>query len=395
MEEPSDKNKEDLFIDSAKATKILELILDKKVNIKDIKDDEVETEELNKLDIDKALKYIKEEDNKKNSIKDTEYALNPNRGAIKVSIKSFIFHIAYELKKYKKVETIKNLFNLACYYYLFKIQTAKEKNIENNYIIKIDETMTRILLSEENKKYYYNILEIIFPSNQDIFESNKTEKYDKYFKIISLLNAQILLKQIQKYMDEKKNSYPQYSIPLPFFKLENLEEIYNILHILKRTEKFKTHEKLEYFQEFKDQNKLLQGVNYILNKLGKNKIISLDKSNIREEAKLSLNAVKNNFEQKDECELRLLHLEETIQLIKNKYYEIKREKNDFKKSYKKINDEHSKLNGQYNKLIEKTRKEAKDLGNKIRECEEIISTFRNKLFESNKIAKINELNSKL
>ena len=79
---------------------------------------------------------------------------------------------------------------MTCFYYLFKIQTAKEKNFENNYIIKIDETISRILLSKENRKHYYDILEIIFPSNQDIFESNKTEKYDRYFKIITLLNAQ-------------------------------------------------------------------------------------------------------------------------------------------------------------------------------------------------------------
>ena len=403
MEEQSVKNKDDLIIDSAKATKILEMILDKKVNIQDIKDEEVETEELNKLDNDKALEYIKEIDSKKYDIKDTENVLDSNTRAIKLSMKSFIFDITYELKKYKKVETIKNLLNLACYYYLFKIQTAKEKNIENNYIIKIDETITRILLTQENKKNYYDILQIIFSFNQNIFESNKTEKYDRYFKIISLLNGQFFLKQIQKYMNEKKNSYPQYNISLPFFNLEKLEEIYNILHILKRTEKFKTHERFEYFQEFKDQNKLLQAVNYILRTSGKNLIISLDKGtdDIREEATIfSLNAVKNNSEQKEQFEVILSQIEGKLQIVKEKYYEISEEKKDLEESYKKINDEHRKLNDKFKKYIEKTEKEEEDLGNKIRECENEISTLRNKFVESktennSKIAQINELNSEL
>ena len=410
MEEQSVKNKDDLIIDSAKATKILEMILDKKVNIQDIKDEEVETEELNKLDNDKALEYIKEIDSKKYDIKDTENVLDPNTRAIKLSMKSFILDITYELKKYKKVETIKNLLNLACYYYLFKIQTAKEKNIENNYIIKIDETITRILLTQENKKHYYDILQIIFSFNQNIFESNKTEKYAIYFKIISLLNPQFLLKQIQKYMDAKKHFYPQYNISLPFLDLEKLEEIYNILYILKRTEKFKTQERFEYFQEFQHQNKLLLAVNYILNKLGKNIIISLDKStdDIREEAtKFSLNAVKKNFEQKEKYELILSHLEETLQLTKDKYDEMSGEKKEFQESYKKLNDEHRKLNDEHRKLndkfkkyMEKTEKEGKDLGNKIREFEEEISKLRKELVESKtekncKIAQIDEFNSEL
>ena len=410
MEEQSVKNKDDLIIDSAKATKILEMILDKKVNIQYIKDEEVETEELNKLDNDKALEYIKEIDSKKYDIKDTENVLDPNTRAIKLSMKSFILDITYELKKYKKVETIKNLLNLACYYYLFKIQTAKEKNIENNYIIKIDETITRILLTQENKKHYYDILQIIFSFNQNIFESNKTEKYAIYFKIISLLNPQFLLKQIQKYMDAKKHFYPQYNISLPFLDLEKLEEIYNILYILKRTEKFKTQERFEYFQEFQHQNKLLLAVNYILNKLGKNIIISLDKStdDIREEAtKFSLNAVKKNFEQKEKYELILSHLEETLQLTKDKYDEMSGEKKEFQESYKKLNDEHRKLNDEHRKLndkfkkyMEKTEKEGKDLGNKIREFEEEISKLRKELVESKtekncKIAQIDEFNSEL
>ena len=403
MEEQSVKNKDDLIIDSAKATKILEMILDKKVNIQDIKDEEVETEELNKLDNDKALEYIKEIDSKKYDIKDTENVLDPNTRAIKLSMKSFILDITYELKKYKKVETIKNLLNLACYYYLFKIQTAKEKNIENNYIIKIDETITRILLTQENKKHYYDILQIIFSFNQNIFESNKTEKYAIYFKIISLLNPQFLLKQVQKYMDEKKHFYPQYNISLPFLDLEKLEEIYNILYILKRTEKFKTQERFEYFQEFQHQNKLLLAVNYILNKLGKNIIISLDKStdDIREETtKFSLNAVKKNFEQKEKYELILSHLEETLQLTKDKYDEMSGEKKEFQESYKKLNDEHRKLNDKFKKYMEKTEKEGKDLGNKIREFEEEISKLRKELVESKtekncKIAQIDELNSEL
>ena len=83
------------------------------------------------------------------------------------------------------------------------------------------------------------------------------------------------------------------------------------------------------------------------------------------------------------------------------------EKKEFQESYKKLNDEHRKLNDEHRKLndkfkkyMEKTEKEGKDLGNKIRECEEEISKLWKELVESKtekncKIAQIDELNSEL
>ena len=403
MEEAGIKNKDEFYIDSAKTVKIYELILDKSIDFKDIKDDEVEKDV---LESDKFLKYIKEFELKIDQTKDT---INSITKAIKSSIKVLILDIKYELDKYEKVKNMKNLWKLSCYYYLFKINTSKDKNIENKYIIKIDEIVAKILLGEENKNYYYGILKLIFQFNQDIFESNKNEKFGEYFKVISLLNEQFFLKKIKGYMDNKRNLnlYPQYKIPLPYFepeKLNNkLKQIYNILYVLQRTENFITNERFEYFQAFKDQNDLLNEVNYVLNKLGKKIFISLDKSNddIREEAtNYSLNIIKKRKEQEEQEEKLFNTLFKIVDEAKNAQINISKEKNDIHEKYNKLNDDYNKLNDDYKKLIAKSEKTEIDFENKINNFEKQISELKKRLIQSRtelnkQTININELNTNL
>ena len=59
MEDTTIKNKIEFYIDSAKATRLYELLLTKYSDFKEIKDDEVEIEELNNLDDgDESIQYI-------------------------------------------------------------------------------------------------------------------------------------------------------------------------------------------------------------------------------------------------------------------------------------------------------------------------------------------------
>ena len=134
-----------LYIDSAKAVKIYELIADKKINFQDIKDSDVEKQEFNKLTNEEIIKYVKEIDNKKYKTADATDPINTLTKAIKSYIRALIFEISEELEKYKQAKTMKNFFKLSCYYYLFKINTAKDVNTEKNYADKIDIMIANIL----------------------------------------------------------------------------------------------------------------------------------------------------------------------------------------------------------------------------------------------------------
>ena len=206
-------------------------------------------------------------------------------------------------------------------------------------------------------------------------------------------------------MDNKNNLnlYPQYKIPLPYFepeKLNNsLKQIYNILCVLQRTENFITNERFEYFQAFKGQNELLEGVNYVLSKLGKKIFISLDKSSddIREEAtNYSLNITKNSIEEKEHDEELINKLFEIVEEAKNVQIDINRKKNDIQEKYnvihekynklnvdyKKLDNDYKKLDEEYIRLIEKSAKEEKNFENKINEFEKQISELKKRLIKS-------------
>ena len=397
MEDTTIKNKIEFYIDSAKATRLYELLLTKYSDFKEIKDDEVEIEELNNLDNgDESIQYIYKTAKKK----DEKISSNNFTRAIKLSIKTLISTIEYELMKHKKLITTNILQKLSCYYYLFKINTAKEQNIENNYIKQIEEAIDKIFENEENKKNYYEIVGLIFQLNKDIseniYEVNKAEKLDRYYKIVSLLDEEFFLMNLKKYMERKKISFPQYGITLPNFKSEdlfkNLKQIHNILDILKRAESFKTNERFEYFHAFKGKNEMLSDVNYVLYKLGKKIFISLDRNDdetLTEAINYSLNLADNSIIQKAKETGLIENMFKTLQEAKNSKEEINKENIKLKSVHEKLISDHEKLisdhenlKNNYKALIKKSTKAEIDLGEKIIKFEKQISTLRSQLVES-------------
>ena len=390
MEDTTIKNKIEFYIDSAKATRLYELLLTKYSDFKEIKDDEVEIEELNNLDDgDESIQYIYKTAKKK----DEKISSNNFTRAIKLSIQTLISTIEYELMKHKKLITTNILQKLSCYYYLFKINTAKEQNIENNYIKQIEEAIDKIFENEENKKNYYEIVGLIFQLNKDIseniYEVNKAEKLDRYYKIVSLLDEEFFLMNLKQYMERKKISFPQYGISLPNFKSEdlfkNLKQIHNILDILKRTESFKTNERFEYFHAFKGKNEMLSDVNYVLNKLGKKIFISLDRNDdetLTEAINYSLNLADNSIIQKAKETGLIENMIKTLQEAKNKKEEIHNENIKLKSDYEKLISDHENLKNNYKALIKKSTKAEIDLEEKIITFEKQISTLRRQLVES-------------
>ena len=415
MEDTTIKNKIEFYIDSAKATRLYELLLTKYSDFKEIKDDEVEIEELNNLDDgDESIQYIYKTAKKK----DEKISSNNFTRAIKLSIKTLISTIEYELMKHKKLITTNILQKLSCYYYLFKINTAKEKNIENNYIKQIEEAIDKIFENEENKKNYYEILGLIFQLNKDIseniYEVNKAEKLDRYYKIVSLLDEEFFLMNLKQYMERKKILFPQYGISLPNFKSEdlfkNLKQIHNILDILKRAESFKTNERFEYFHAFKGKNEMLSDVNYVLNKLGKKIFISIDRNDdetLTEAINYSLNLADNSIIQKAKETGLIENMIKTLQEAKNSKEEINKENIKLKSVHEKLISDHAKLisdhenlKNNYKALIEKSTKAEIDLEEKIIKFEKQISTLRSQLVESKtesniKSTKIEDANKSL
>ena len=58
----------------------------------------------------------------------------------------------------------------------------------------------------------------------------------------------------------------------------NLKLIHNILYILKKAESSKDNERSEYINIYESEPELLEQINYILNKLNKEPLNTLDKS---------------------------------------------------------------------------------------------------------------------
>ncbi len=378
--EPSNLEKENadyLYKDSAKAARIYELILDN-IDFDKIQNSQIETEKLNNIDPAKSLKYIEEVGNKKD---ETEGKINLFTKNFKNMIDVLIFYIQEELQSFNELKSLNRLRKISAYYYLFKIQVADDIYEENNYAEKINEVVVKIL---SNKEYYYNILMLLDHfKNGDISGDNKKAKIDAYFKIIYFLNEKMFLNLLSEYMNYKKTLYKQYDIPLPFISFEEkkdldkkMKKIYNILYILKKTEKFKTNERFEYFHAFRYKHELLEEINYILYKLNKKPIISLDKStdDITQEAiKYSLNNTKK-FENN----------EEIISELNKLLDDARKEKEEMEKAHIELQEEYEQIHKKYGLLSQKYKDYIDNYTIKLNEFEEKIASLKNKQVESNK-----------
>ena len=257
-----------LYKESAKAVKIYEMILDKN-NLDLIHLSQIETRELNNINCAQFNEYIKIIEAKKDESKGK---INDFTNAFKNIIYVLISDIVDELEEFNEIKNYENLFKLSSYYYLYKIITSNNKSEENYYIIQIDFVVKKIVLY---KDCYYKILIHLGKLEEDLAEKNKEEKINAYFKILFFLNEKMLSEELTKFMDNKKQLYNQYNIPLPLISFnikqlqKNLEKIYNILIILKKTENFKTNERFEYFNYFRYKHEFLEEINYILYHLNK------------------------------------------------------------------------------------------------------------------------------
>ena len=371
------ENTDYLYKDSAKAARIYELILDN-IDFDKIQNSQIETEKLNNIDPAKSLKYIEEVGNKKD---ETEGKINLFTKNFKNMIDVLIFYIQEELQSFNELKSLNHLRKLSAYYYLFKIQVADDIYEENNYAEKINEVVVKIL---SNKEYYYNILMLLDHfKNGDISGDNKKAKIDAYFKIIYFLNEKMFLNLLSEYMNYKKTLYKQYDIPLPFISFEEkkdldkkMKKIYNILYILKKTEKFKTKERFEYFHAFRYKHELLEEINYILYKLNKKPIISLDKStdDITQEAiKYSLNNTK-----------RFENNEEIISELNKLLDDARKEKEEMEKAHIELQEEYEQIHKKYGLLSQKYKDYIDNYTIKLNEFEEKITSLKNKQVESNK-----------
>ena len=241
-----------------------------------------------------------------------------------------------DLEVFKEIKNYDNLFKLSCYYYLFKIITGNNNYEDYYYMDKIDAVVEKIV---SNKECYYKLLIHLGEFKEDVMEKNKNEIIEAYFKILFFLNEKNFLEKLTEYIDNKKQSFKQYNIPLPPISfsikglVNNLERVYNILFILERTENFKTNERFEYFNCFRNKHELLGEINYILVKMDKNPLVSLDKisDDIGNEAiKYSLDHTELNSGNDD----YISELEQIVANAEKKQKEYKQQKQKLEKEYK-------------------------------------------------------------
>jgi len=379
------ENSEYFYKDSAKAAKIYELILEN-VNFDKIQNSQIETEELNNIDSSKFLKYIESLGNKRD---ETEGKLNSFTEHIKNAVNVDIFYIKNELKNFNELKPLNNLRKLSAYYYLFKIQNANDIREENNYAEKINEVVAKII---PNKEYYYNILMLLDQfKKDDIFGDNKNAKIDAYFKIIYFLNEKMFLNLLLEYMKNKKTLYQQYGIPLPFISFEdkkdldeNMKKIYNILYILKISESFKTNERFEYFKAFRYKHELIEEINYILYKLNKKPLISLDKStdDITQEA---INYSLNNTTRLENKEEIITELNKLLDNARKENEEIEKEKEEMEKENGELQQKYEQIHNKYGLLSQKYKNFINNYTVIVNEFEEKIASLKKKQVESNTI----------
>lgn len=365
-----------LYKDSVKAARIYELILEN-INFDKIKDAQIETEELNAMNPYDVLNYINNLSDKKDN---TEGKIDNFTKYFKNMLSPLISAISIELETQKILEMTNNLLKLSAYYYLFKIKTSNDVREITKFMAKIDDVVDNITSAKDD---YYNILFHLDIVKKIMFEVNKFEIIDGYFTILLYLNEAFFTETLDEFMKKKSSLYPQYKIEMPLISFEenelkkNIKKIYKILIILEKTENFKTNERFEYFQTFKNQNDLLEEINYILFKQNKKPLISLDMAtnDITEEAiQYSLDKSQKISNDAD----IISELKKTLEIAKNKRNEYKTAYEDLNKKhslffndYKKLENEYKKLDDEYKKLDANYEKDLSKLESKIVELNKI------------------------
>ena len=363
METSDDKTQDinNIIKDAAKAARIYELILNN-MNLDKIDVTLVDTKTLNDSDSTKSLEYIIEIGNKKD---ETQRKINTFTMAIKSMMKLIVCDIQND------IYNLKNLSKLSAFYYFFKFRESNDINEEKYYIKKIDSVVDKILL---NKNYYYKILQLLDQlKEQDILGNNKKKKNDAYFQILFNLNENIFCDLINKFMNKKKSSYPQYGIPLPLisFKDKDLDKkmktINNILYVLQKTESFKTKKRFEYFYTFKSEPELLDEINYLLKNTNKSPIVSFDKidNEIEEE---DINYSLDIIEKQKNDEDIISELNQLLVEGKKKQKLFREKKEKISQKYNKLLDEFNQVNTNYENFLNDFNKKLIELKNKLVEC---------------------------
>ena len=363
METFDDKTQDinNIIKDAAKAARIYELILNN-MNLDKIDVTLVDTKTLNDSDSTKSLEYIIEIGNKKD---ETQRKIN----TFTMSIKSMMKLIVCDIQN--DIYNLKNLSKLSAFYYFFKFRESNDINEEKYYIKKIDSVVDKILL---NKNYYYKILQLLDQlKEQDILGNNKKKKNDAYFQILFNLNENIFCDLINKFMNKKKSSYPQYGIPLPLisFKDKDLDKkmktINNILYVLQKTESFKTKKRFEYFYIFKSEPELLDEINYLLKNTNKSPIVSFDKidNEIEEE---DINYSLDIIEKQKNDEDIISELNQLLVEGKKKQKLFREKKEKISQKYNKLLDEFNQVNTNYENFLNDFNKKLIELKNKLVEC---------------------------
>ena len=365
-----------LYKDSVKAARIYELILEN-INFDKIKDAQIETEELNAMNPYDVLNYINNLSDKKDN---TEGKIDNFTKYFKNMLSPLISAISIELETQKILEMTNNLLKLSAYYYLFKIKTSNDVREITKFMAKIDDVVDNITSAKDD---YYNILFHLDIVKKIMFEVNKFEIIDGYFTILLYLNEAFFTETLDEFMKKKSSLYPQYKIEMPLISFEenelkkNIKKIYKILIILEKTENFKTNERFEYFQTFKNQNDLLEEINYILFKQNKKPLISLDMAtnDITEEAiQYSLDKSQKISNDAD----IISELKKTLEIAKNK-------RNEYKTAYEDLNKKHSLFFNDYKKLENEYKKLVDEYKKLDANYEKDLSKLESKIVELNKI----------
>ena len=385
----ANENVDCIYEDSAKAARIYALILDN-IKLDKIEPSQIEIKELTNIDLEKSLNYIKEIANKND---ETRGEINDFTNAVKNVLSVLISDIQNEL------DTMNNLSKLSGYYYLYKIQAANDIYEENDYMEKIDNVVNKILF---NKDLYYKILIYLEQFKDSMFGENKDEKIKGYFKILFYLNENMFLHLLSSFMDKKKLVFHQYEIPLPIISFKEndldkkLKKLYNLLYILKKTESFETNERFEYFYEFRNKHEFLDDINYILYKLNKGVLVSLDKSTdeiIEEAIKYSLDTKT----QKENCEELISELKRTVIDGKKKKDKFKEANKTLQEKYNQIFREYKECNDKYNQIFRQYNDKFNELDNnytkELAKLEEKILSLRTKQVKSNE--KTNKQNEEI
>lgn len=392
----NDEKSDNIYKDSAKGARIYELILEK-INFDNIKDVQVETDELNAMNSLEALKYIDDQSKKEDQTGDK---LDYFTKKYKIMLNVLISDISNDLKSPENSQITDNLLKLSAYYYIFKIKTSNNPQQAAEFTKKIDDFVNYYTTAKDD---YYGTLIYLGKIEKSTDVGNKVKMIDRYFNILfflnePLLNEPFLKESLNEFMIHKSSSYPQYKICMPIISFrqkelkKNIKSIYNILSILEKTESFKTNERFEYFQAFNKQHELLDDINYVLVKQNKQPLISLDKAtnDITEEAiKYSLEKTQMISNDAD----IISELNKTLEDAKNNRNKYKNEYEKLDKKYSSLIEEHKQLLDSHNKLIDAHKKMVNDIKKLDEKYDKDLSQLESKISEEKK--KIVERNAKI